>query len=72
MGRSNRLIKLQEKRISLDEIENQILNLAEVVNVFVFIGENDNKREIVNAVCELSNDAWQTLKKLEKFNLLVS
>ena len=71
-GRSDRILKIEEKRISLTEVERHLTNLT-WINEAAILPINDEKRLYLAAVITLSNDGLQLLNDIGKgqFNLAI-
>ena len=65
LGRLDRIIKLEEKRLSLDAIEHQILSLKEVVDCHVLLIAHEH-RQILTCVAVLNEDAQASLVQTTK------
>ncbi|WP_431830745.1 AMP-binding protein [Acinetobacter ihumii] len=65
LGRADRLIKLEEKRLSLDAIEHSIQSLPEIKNCHVLLVEHD-QRELLAGIVVLHDDARQQLQHIGK------
>lgn len=65
LGRLDRIIKLEEKRLSLDAIEQQINGLVEVEQSHVLVTEHQN-RQMLACIVVLTTAAQQQLMKLGK------
>ncbi|MCH7336448.1 AMP-binding protein [Acinetobacter sp. NIPH 2699] len=65
LGRLDRIIKLEEKRLSLDAIEHNLNNLAEVEQSHTLLLEHQH-RQILAAIVVLSAEAQQQLIHLGK------
>ena len=65
LGRLDRIIKLEEKRLSLDAIEHKILELDDVSQCHVLVVEKDH-RQMLACVVVLTNEAREKLVKGEK------
>lgn len=64
-GRMDRIVKLEEKRLSLDAIEQQILSLAEIEQCRVLLTENGH-RQILACVVVLHPQAQAQLQQQHK------
>lgn len=64
-GRMDRIVKLEEKRLSLDSIEQTISQLVEINECHVLIVEKDH-RQILACVAVLSDQAKLQLEQSEK------
>ncbi|CAB1217515.1 AMP-binding protein [Acinetobacter bouvetii] len=62
LGRLDRIVKLEEKRLSLDAIEQKIVELDDIVQCHVLILEREH-RQILACVAVLSEPARQRLKQ---------
>lgn len=66
LGRSDRIVKLEEKRLSLDSIEYQLNQLDEVSDCHALLIEHDieqqTSRTFLSVVVALTPTAWQQLK----------
>ena len=60
LGRLDRIIKLEEKRLSLDAIEHKILSLNEIVDCHVLLIEHEH-RQILTCVAVLNENAQSIL-----------
>lgn len=69
IGRHDRIVKLEEKRISLDYMEKVLEQNECVKQVIIFTIEG--RRTILGAVCTLTEAGWKKLNKLGK-NLFTS
>ena len=65
LGRLDRIVKLEEKRLSLDAIEQKIVELGEIVQCHVLILEREH-RQILACVAVLSEQARQQLQNSSK------
>ncbi|MDY6482184.1 AMP-binding protein [Acinetobacter faecalis] len=65
LGRLDRIIKLEEKRLSLDAIEHKILELDDVSQCHVLVVEKEH-RQMLACVVVLTNEAREKLVKGEK------
>ena len=65
LGRLDRLVKLEEKRLSLDAIEHKIVMLDEVAQCHVLLVEHD-QRQILACVAVLTEQAQQQLCSMTK------
>ena len=65
LGRLDRIVKLEEKRLSLDAIEQKIVELDEIVQCHVLILEREH-RQILVCVAILSEQARQQLQSSNK------
>lgn len=65
LGRVDRIIKLEEKRLSLDAIEQQILTLAEVAQCHALLIEHE-QRQILACVVVLEPSAQLQLQQTSK------
>ena len=65
LGRLDRIVKLEEKRLSLDTIEQKIVELDEIVQCHVLILEREH-RQILVCVAILSEQARQQLQSSNK------
>ncbi|MGN5763581.1 AMP-binding protein [Acinetobacter calcoaceticus] len=65
LGRLDRIIKLEEKRLSLDAIEQQINGLVQVEQSHVLVTEHQN-RQMLACIVVLTTAAQQQLMKLGK------
>lgn len=65
LGRLDRIVKLEEKRLSLDTIEQKIVELDEIVQCHVLILEREH-RQILVCVVILSEQARQQLQSSNK------
>jgi len=65
LGRLDRIVKLEEKRLSLDAIEQKIVELDEIVQCHVLILEREH-RQILVCVAVLSEQTRQQLKSSNK------
>lgn len=65
LGRLDRIVKLEEKRLSLDAIEHQIQSLKEVVDCHVLLIEHEH-RQILTCVAVLNEDAQASLVQTTK------
>ena len=65
LGRLDRIVKLEEKRLSLDAIEQKIVELDEIVQCHVLILEREH-RQILVCVAILSEQARQHLQSSNK------
>ena len=65
LGRLDRIVKLEEKRLSLDAIEQKVLELDEIVHCHVLILEREH-RQILACVAVLSEQARQLLQSMNK------
>ena len=62
LGRLDRIIKLEEKRLSLDAIEHKILSLNEIIDCHVLLVEHEH-RQILTCVAVLNTEAQSTLEQ---------
>lgn len=60
LGRLDRIVKLEEKRLSLDAIEHKILSLNEVIDSHVLLVEHE-RRQILTCVAVLNAEAQSAL-----------
>lgn len=67
-GRKDRIIKIEEKRISLTEIEQRLLQLPEIEDASVVTLTQDN-RTIIGAVVVLSAYGCQQKQQLSEFKM---
>ncbi|WOE33183.1 AMP-binding protein [Acinetobacter sp. SAAs470] len=65
LGRLDRIVKLEEKRLSLDAIEQQILSLGIVEQVYVLIIEKQH-RQMLAAIVILNHQGREQLQHLGK------
>ena len=65
LGRLDRIVKLEEKRLSLDAIEQKIVELDDIVQCHVLILEREH-RQILACVAVLSEQARQQLQNGSK------
>jgi acyl-coenzyme A synthetase/AMP-(fatty) acid ligase len=65
LGRLDRIVKLEEKRLSLDAIEQKIIELGEIVQCHVLILEREH-RQILACVAVLSEQARLQLQQSAK------
>ncbi|OAL75775.1 acyl-CoA synthetase [Acinetobacter sp. SFB] len=65
LGRLDRIVKLEEKRLSLDAIEQKIVELDEIIQCHVLIVEREH-RQILACVAVLSEQARQQLQSSNK------
>lgn len=65
LGRADRIIKLEEKRLSLDAIEQQILSLSQVSQCRALLTEHQ-QRQMLACVVVLNAEARQQLKSIGK------
>lgn len=65
LGRLDRIVKLEEKRLSLDAIEQKIVELDEIIQCHVLILEREH-RQILACVAVLSEQARQQLQSSNK------
>ncbi|MDP9803944.1 AMP-binding protein [Acinetobacter calcoaceticus] len=65
MGRTDRIIKLEEKRLSLDAIEQSIQALDAVQQCHVLVLEHEH-RQILGCIVVLTEDAREQLQQLGK------
>lgn len=65
LGRADRLIKLEEKRLSLDAIEQSIQSQPEVQQCHALIVEHE-QRQLLACIVVLKADARESLKQLGK------
>lgn len=65
LGRADRIVKLEEKRLSLDEIEQKIQQLDAISQCHVLLIERD-QRQLLVCVAVLDTDALQQLKQQGK------
>lgn len=61
LGRIDRIVKLEEKRLSLDAIEQKIVSLKEIQQCHVLVINHD-QRQILVCVAVLNSEAQQDLK----------
>lgn len=69
MGRLDRIVKLEEKRLSLDAIEEKIVELDEIQQCHVLVHEKEH-RQILAAVAVLTEDARDRLKQVGKVTFI--
>lgn len=67
LGRADRIVKIEEKRCSLDEITQRINQHAWVADCYVLLLNNINKRAETAAVLVLSEAGRESLTRLGKF-----
>lgn len=65
LGRLDRIVKLEEKRLSLDAIEQKIVELDDIVQCHVLLLEREH-RQILACVAVLSEQARQLLQNINK------
>jgi 3-hydroxymyristoyl/3-hydroxydecanoyl-(acyl carrier protein) dehydratase len=65
LGRLDRIVKLEEKRLSLDAIEQKIVELDDMLQCYVLILEREH-RQILACVAVLSEQARQQLQNSSK------
>ncbi|MGE8684757.1 MAG: AMP-binding protein [Acinetobacter sp.] len=65
LGRLDRIVKLEEKRLSLDAVESKIAELDAVLQCHVLVYEKEH-RQILAAVAVLSDEARQRLQQMGK------
>ncbi|MFH4122345.1 acyl-CoA synthetase, partial [Acinetobacter baumannii] len=65
LGRTDRIIKLEEKRLSLDAIEQSIQALDEVKQCHVLVFEHEH-RQMLGCIVVLTEQAREQLKKQSK------
>ncbi|WP_457969364.1 AMP-binding protein [Acinetobacter calcoaceticus] len=65
MGRTDRIVKLEEKRLSLDAIEQSIQALDAVQQCHVLVLEHEH-RQILGCIVVLKEDAREQLQQLSK------
>ena len=71
LGRLDRIVKLEEKRLSLDAIELKILELEEVKQCHVLIVEKEH-RQMLACVVVLEDNARLALEKTNKAKFLIA
>lgn len=71
LGRLDRIIKLEEKRLSLDTIEQKILSLQEVEQCHVLVLEHEH-RQILACVVVLQQAAQQQFEETSKANFVAA
>jgi acyl-CoA synthetase (AMP-forming)/AMP-acid ligase II len=66
-GRADRVVKIEEKRVSLPEVEQRLVDCptVEAARVISLPGE-DTKRQILGAVIEPTAEGWEQLAKAGK------
>lgn len=65
LGRLDRIVKLEEKRLSLDAVESKITELDAVLQCHALVYEKEH-RQILAAVAVLSDEARQRLQQMGK------
>ena len=65
LGRLDRIVKLEEKRLSLDAIEHKVLSLNEIIDCHVLLVEHEH-RQILSCVAVLNTEAQSALVKGSK------
>ena len=71
LGRLDRMIKLEEKRLSLDAIEKVLLQQTALTDVHVCVIPHKDTQQLA-AVCALSADAWTQLREQGKHGFVQS
>ncbi|OTG84743.1 AMP-binding protein [Acinetobacter sp. ANC 4648] len=71
LGRLDRIIKLEEKRLSLDTIEHKILSLPEVEQCHVLVLEHEH-RQMLACVVVLRPEAQQQFEAVSKGNFVAA
>lgn len=71
LGRLDRIVKLEEKRLSLDAIEQKILELDDIVQCHVLIIEREH-RQVLTCVAVLSEHARQQLQSMNKVQFVAA
>ncbi|UOO90026.1 AMP-binding protein [Vitreoscilla massiliensis] len=66
LGRLDRMVKLEEKRLSLDAIELPLRAHELIDDVHVCVLQNAGKQQLA-AVCTLTETAWQQLREQGKY-----
>lgn len=74
IGRSDRIVKIEEKRISLDALEHQLLTASLIAEIKLIVGQADEtedktKRQYLAAVVVLSESGRQCLQEQGKLAL---
>ncbi len=67
LGRADRVVKIEEKRCSLDELGLRLIEHDWVKQAYVLVLQPSGKRQILAAVVELSEQGQEALTSLEKF-----
>lgn len=61
-GRADRIVKVEEERVSLPELEQRLAdNLAVAAARVVLLADDDGKRQVIGAVIEPSDAGWAVL-----------
>lgn len=69
-GRADRIVKIEERRVSLIEIEKQLLEFPGVASARVIpLPSDETTRQILGAVVEPTSDGWEMLAKIGKTQL---
>ena len=63
LGRSDRIVKIEERRISLTEVEQKMASRAEVSSVRVELLEGSSGRKFLGAVIVPTPDGWDILAR---------
>ena len=71
LGRTDRMIKLEEKRLSLDAIEAPLLAHPWLHDVHVCLLPHQDTQQLA-AVCALNDEAWQQLREQGKYAFVQS
>lgn len=67
LGRADRIVKIEEKRCSLDEIGLRLVEHSFVKQAYVLVIGDTDKRRILAAVIELSKEGAEALSACAKF-----
>jgi acyl-coenzyme A synthetase/AMP-(fatty) acid ligase len=66
-GRADRVVKIEEKRVSLPEVEQRLVDCPTVEAARVIaLSDADNKRQVLAAVIEPSTEGWDLLARSGK------
>lgn len=68
LGRADRIVKIEEKRCSLDELSTRLLEHEWIAHAYVLVHEQAGKRRCLAAVAELSNAGKLAFAAEKKFN----
>ncbi|MFT4020478.1 MAG: AMP-binding protein [Acinetobacter sp.] len=69
LGRVDRIVKLEEKRISLDQVEQQLLTLGEIEQAHVMLIQH-GQRQLLACVAVLSEKSRQQLQQTGKLSII--
>jgi len=68
LGRADRIVKIEEKRCSLDELGSRLMEHAWIEHAYVLVDEQVGKRRCLAAVAELSSEGEMAFTQHKKFN----